>query len=133
MTSSSSSQSVPAVTPAGGVSSPQSSPSTSFMQALTPSLGAAPGKVEAAHIASVPDLRIADYTDNVDVTPGMDYQDVLVVAMKREEKAHNLYTALASNTSDGGLKKLFELLAHEEARHKLALEKEYDDHVLSSN
>jgi len=95
--------------------------------------GIEPGKVEATHIASVPDLKIADYTDNVEITPGMDYQDVLIVAMKREEKAHNLYAALASNTSDEGLKKLFELLAQEEARHKLALEKEYDDHVLSWN
>ena len=38
-----SSQSVPAVTPIGGMSSPQSSPSASFMQALTLSFGAAPG------------------------------------------------------------------------------------------
>jgi len=91
------------------------------------------GKVESAHIASVPDLKIADFTDNVDVTPGMDYQDVLIVAMKREERAHNLYASLASNTSDDGLKRLFEMLSQEEARHKLALEKEYDDHVLSSN
>ena len=95
--------------------------------------GVEPGKVEAAHIESVPDLKIADYTDNVGITSGMDYQDVLIVAMKREEKAHNLYTALASNTSDEGLRKLFEVLAQEEAHHKLALEKEYDDHVLSSN
>jgi rubrerythrin len=95
--------------------------------------GVEPGKVETAHIERVPDLKIADYTDNVEITADMDYQDVLVVAMKREEKAHNLYAALASNTSDGDLKRLFEVLAQEEARHKLALEKEYDDHVLSWN
>ena len=40
-----SSQSVPAVTPAGGVSSPQSSSSASLMQASALSLGAAPGNV----------------------------------------------------------------------------------------
>jgi rubrerythrin len=95
--------------------------------------GVEPGKVARAHIENVPDLRIADFTDNVQITRDMDYQDVLIVAMKREEKAHNLYTALASNTSDEGLKRLFEVLAQEEARHKLALEKEYDDHVLSWN
>lgn len=95
--------------------------------------GVEPGKVSGAHIENVPDLKIADYTDNAEITSKMDYQDVLVVAMKREEKAHNLYTALASNTSDEDLKKLFEVLAQEEARHKLALEKEYDDHVLSWN
>lgn len=92
-----------------------------------------PGRVEAAHVERVPDLKIADYTDNVRITSGMDYQEVLIVAMKREERAHNLYTALGSNTSDESLKRLFELLAQEEARHKLALEREYDEHVLSSN
>jgi rubrerythrin len=95
--------------------------------------GIEPGRLERAHIERVPDLRIADYTDNVEISRDMDYQEVLIVAMKREEKAHNLYTALASNTSDEGLRKLFEILAQEEAHHKLALEREYDDHVLSSN
>jgi rubrerythrin len=95
--------------------------------------GIEPDKVDRAHIERVPDLRIADYADNVEITRDTNYQDVLIVAMKREEKAHNLYTALASNTSDEGLRKLFEVLAQEEAHHKLALEKEYDDHVLSSN
>jgi rubrerythrin len=79
------------------------------------------------------DLKISDYTDSVDVSPDMDYQDVLMVAMKREERAHNLYTLLASNASDPGLRDLFQGLASEEARHKLALEREYDEHVLTDN
>jgi len=91
------------------------------------------GRVSQSHVEKVPDLKIADYTDNVAVTADMDYQDVLVAAMKREEKAHNLYSTLASNTADAELKHLFEVLAEEEARHKLALEKEYDDHVLKWN
>jgi rubrerythrin len=91
------------------------------------------GRVSQAHVEKVPDLKIADYTDNVAVTADMDYQDVLIAAMKREEKAHNLYSTLASNTADAELKHLFEVLAEEEARHKLALEKEYDDHVLKWN
>ena len=90
-------------------------------------------RVGTAAIVEVPDLRIADYTDDVTVTPDMDYQDILVVAMKREEKAHNLYSTLASKTDDAELRKLFEFLAAEEAGHKLALEKEYDEHVLTEN
>lgn len=90
-------------------------------------------RVSAAAIVNVPDLKIADYMDDVTVTADMGYQDILVVAMKREEKAHNLYTALASNTEDPELRKLFEILAAEEAGHKLALEKEYDEHVLTEN
>jgi len=89
--------------------------------------------VAAAEAATVPDLRIADYTDNAEITPTMDYQDLLTVAMKREEKALSLYTFLASNTREADLRQLFEFLAREEARHKLALEKEYDEHVLTDN
>ena len=90
-------------------------------------------KVESAAITNVPDLRIADYSDNVDMTPDMSYQDVLTVAIKREEKAHNLYMTLASNTDDQDLKKLFQVLAQEEAKHKLDLEIEYDEHILTEN
>jgi rubrerythrin len=89
--------------------------------------------VPGAAVAGVPDLKIADYMDDVTITAEMDYQDVLTVAMKREEKAHNLYTTLASNTDDGELESLFLMLAREEAGHKLALEKEYDEHVLTDN
>jgi rubrerythrin len=89
--------------------------------------------VKDADVPDIPDLKIADFSDDTQVTEDMDYQDVLSVAMKREESAHNLYTMLASNTTDQGLRKLFELLASEEAKHKLALEKEYDENVLSEN
>jgi len=90
-------------------------------------------RVSEAAIVNVPDLKIADFMDDVTVTADMNYQDILVVAMKREEKAHNLYTTLASNTDDAELRKVFELLAQEEAGHKLALEKEYDENVLTEN
>jgi rubrerythrin len=90
-------------------------------------------RVSGASIVKVPDLKIADYMDDVTITADMGYQDILVVAMKREEKSHNLYTTLASNTDDAELTKLFQLLAAEEAGHKLALEKEYDEHVLTEN
>jgi rubrerythrin len=89
--------------------------------------------VPSSSVRDVPDLKLADFSDNVRISPDMDYQQVLTVAMKREQKAHNLYTTLASNTSDPELRSLFEHLAHEEARHKLALEKEYDEHVLTEN
>jgi rubrerythrin len=91
------------------------------------------GRVSQASIVKIPDLKIADYMDEVTITADMGYQDILIVAMKREEKAHNLYTTLASNTDDAELANLFQLLAAEEAGHKLALEKEYDEHVLTEN
>ncbi|MBN1460592.1 MAG: ferritin family protein [Armatimonadetes bacterium] len=91
------------------------------------------GRVADATIADVPDLKIADYMDDVTISPGMDYQDVLSVAIKREQRSNNLYSTLASNTMDGELRRLFEFLAREEAAHKLALEKEYDEHILTDN
>lgn len=96
-------------------------------------LGIDRGKVAETAIVDIPDLRIADYSDTAALSPDMDYQDLLTAAMKREEKAHNLYTTLASNTNEPELKRLFEMLAQEEAKHKLALEKEYDEHVLTEN
>lgn len=91
------------------------------------------GESSWARVDDLPDLKIADYADSVEISPAMDYQDVLTVAMKREEKAHNLYTMLASNATEPELKQLFQNLAHEESRHKLALEREYDEHVLTDN
>ncbi len=90
-------------------------------------------KVADSSVVNIPDLKIADYSDSIEITEDMDYQDVLSVAMKREESAHNLYEILASNTTEPVLSRLFELLAQEEAKHKLALEKEYDEHILSEN
>ncbi len=90
-------------------------------------------RVADTAIVNVPDLRIADFMDDVTITADMGYQDILAVAMKREEKAHNLYTTLASNTDNAELRKMFEILAQEEAGHKLALEKEYDENILTEN
>lgn len=82
---------------------------------------------------TIPDLEIADYTDSTEISPDADYQDILAIAMKREEKARDLYTMLASNSDEGQIRELFEFLAREERKHKLALEKEYDEHVLTDN
>ncbi len=84
-------------------------------------------------LKEIPDLKISDYTDDVQITADMSYQDLLTIAMKREEVAHNLYTRLASISDEPEIRQLFEFLAQEEAKHKLALEKEYDEHILTEN
>ena len=81
-------------------------------------------------IESVPDLKISDYLVDVEYSPDMEYQDVLILAMKREKKAFQLYTNIADKTDNPDLKKLFQVLAQEEAKHKLKLETEYDEHVM---
>jgi len=53
--------------------------------------------------------------------------------MKREEKAHDLYTELAAKGRDPHVVKLFQMLAQEELKHKNRIEKEYDEEVLRDN
>ena len=87
-------------------------------------------KVADKKVENVPDLKISDYLVDVDYSPDMEYQDVLILAMKREKKAFQLYTNIADQTEDPDTKKLFQILAQEEAKHKLKLETEYDEHVM---
>ena len=79
------------------------------------------------------DLKIGDYL--VDVTPGpdMDYQQALIIAIKREQAACSLYRDLAAAVEEGDVRDLMLALADEEARHKLHFETEYDDYVLADN
>lgn len=80
------------------------------------------------------DLKIGDYLVEVDSTEKeMDYQQALVVAMKKEKRAYKMYNDLAETVDDENLKELFLGLAQEEAKHKLRFEIEYDDYVMSEN
>jgi rubrerythrin len=79
------------------------------------------------------DLKIADYTVDVEVGPDMNYQDAIVLAMQREKAAFKLYSDLAWLADDPELKDMFILLAQEEARHKLRFEIEFDEVVLKEN
>ena len=86
-----------------------------------------------APVGDVPDLKVGDYLVDVSPTPKMSYQDVLILAMKQEKAAFKLYSALAAKTNDDEVRKLFLMLAQEEAKHKLRFEIEYDDEILREN
>ena len=76
------------------------------------------------------DLKIADYLVDVELTPEATYQDIVLFAAKREKAAFDLYTDLARiYVSIPDIKKIFDVLAQEEAYHKLKLEREYDEVV----
>ena len=81
---------------------------------------------------AVDTLNLADYLVNVQITPDLNFQDALIIAMKKEKAAFKLYTDLADQT-DGELKAMFLTLAQEEAKHKLYFELEYDEHILTEN
>ncbi len=81
----------------------------------------------------VEDLHIADYLVDVEIKPNLSYQDIILIAMKREEKAKKLYLDLANKVSDGEMQNLFRRLADEEAKHKHQFEVIYDEEVLKEN
>lgn len=81
----------------------------------------------------VENLAISDFLVEVPPTPEMSFQDILITAMKREEKATKLYTELAEGATDEGIRTLFSKLAAEESKHKLYFEKLYDDFILTEN
>lgn len=81
----------------------------------------------------ITDLKIADYLVDVDPSGDLDYQQALIVAMKKEKAAFRLYTDIAAAMTDPGLRETFQALAQEEAKHKLRFEVEYDDFVLTDN
>ena len=81
----------------------------------------------------ITDLKISDYVVNVKPTPGMTYEDALILAMKKEKAAFKLYIALADRAPNAQLKDVFTGLAQEESKHKLRFEIEYDEYVLREN
>jgi len=81
----------------------------------------------------VTDLKIVDYLVDIAPTPGMDYQEALIVAMRREKASFKFYNDLAAMAPDEGLRETFLALAQEEAKHKLRLETEYEKEIYSEN
>jgi len=88
---------------------------------------------EVQPVKNITDLRIADYTVDVEPAPDMSYQDALILAMKKEKVAFRLYLDLADQVENDDQKALFLSLAQEEAKHKLRFEIEYDDVMLNEN
>jgi rubrerythrin len=81
----------------------------------------------------ITDLKIAEFTVEVQPTPDMDYQAALVLAMQQEKKAFQLYTRMANLVTDPANKQLFQSLAQQEAKHKLHFELEYDQVILKED
>ena len=91
------------------------------------------GERELTPEQEVLDLKISDYLVEVDATDDISYQDALIIAMKRERAAYELYSDMAEKIPAGKLREVFTGLAREEARHKLFFESEYDERVLTDN
>jgi len=86
-------------------------------------------KIDSYEFKKIPDLKISDYMVEASYEKGMPMPEILKLAMKNEEKAVKLYNLLADQADNADAKKLFLLLAQEEAKHKLGLESMYDDYL----
>ncbi len=91
------------------------------------------GEHELTPEQEVLDLKISDYLVEVEASENISYQDALIIAMKRERAAYELYTDMAAKVPESHLKEVLEGLAKEEAKHKLFFEAEYDERVLMDN
>jgi rubrerythrin len=87
-------------------------------------------KIAKVRIEPVPNLKISDYLVDVEFKADLSYADILRTAMKMEERSLKLYTDMKESNKDKDFNKLFTLLANEEAKHKLRLEKIYDEEIL---
>ncbi|HDP95193.1 MAG TPA: hypothetical protein ENN40_07530 [Candidatus Aminicenantes bacterium] len=92
--------------------------------------GMEPARIDVPRIQN---LQISDYMVASPPTGDMNFEDIITIAMKREEAAQRLYTDMAGKVDDPQLQKLFLRLSAEEAKHKLYFETMYDDEVLADN
>jgi rubrerythrin len=91
------------------------------------------GRGELPALTKVQDLKIGDYLVDQKPDPELDYQQALILAMKKEKAAFRLYSDLADIAENENLRQTFQALAQEEAKHKLRFEIEYDDNILKEN
>ena len=85
--------------------------------------------LEAYKLKWITDIKRSDYMVDLSYEKDMPYNEILLLAMKREEKALKLYNDFLEQADTDDSKKLFKVLCQEEAKHKLALETMYDDYM----
>jgi rubrerythrin len=90
-------------------------------------------KIKSFKPGKVQDLHITEYLVDKDISEVKDFQDLLIVAMKKEQKSYNFYVGMAKSTSDADIKKLCKILAQEELKHKHKLELYYDDIIFKED
>jgi len=78
-------------------------------------------------IAEVEDAGLSKYLLDVPLKPDSTPQDILVVAIKREEGAKAFYQTLSELTGVANHRTVFETLAKEEDHHREILQNLYDE------
>lgn len=91
--------------------------------------GGVPKGIENYDWKWIKDIKRSNYVVDLTYRKGMDYRDILMLAIKREEKALALYNDLQREAQSDDQKQVFKMLCQEEAKHKLKLETLYDDYM----
>jgi len=79
------------------------------------------------------DIRISDYTVDVEFSRDMSYQDFLLLVIKREEKSYQLYKWLLRKADNEEIQLIFRQLSVEEKKHKAWAQDRYDLEILTEN
>lgn len=80
-------------------------------------------------VEEVEQMDLSKYLIDIPLKPSSTSQDILIVAIKREDGAFNFYKALSELTGVAEHRAVFESLAQEEKMHKERLESIYDEHI----
>lgn len=72
---------------------------------------------------------LSKYLIEIPLESGSTSQDILIVAIKREESARDFYKSLSELTTSTSHRTVFESLAKEEQDHKDRLESIYDEQI----
>jgi len=86
--------------------------------------------LDEVKLQAVENLKISDYLVDVAFSDNISYQEALILAMKKEEKALAFYSGWKNKCVSEKASKLFQLLENEEEKHKLKLERLYDEEIL---
>jgi rubrerythrin len=80
------------------------------------------------------DLQLADFMVERPLSPESSIEDIVLFAIKSEQKAFELYEALASlEHQDASTRELLRQLADEERKHKFDLESEFEREFFREN
>ncbi|BCR06152.1 ferritin [Desulfuromonas versatilis] len=88
-------------------------------------------KAQQYKAVTIPAMNIDKYLVDVELQPNLNYQQILIFAMKAEENAFQLYTAAADAAQDPELEKVLRVFADVEKGHKVKVEQLYEEHVLT--
>ena len=72
-------------------------------------------------------IRSGSYIISNDPAPlDMDYKDMLMLAIEKEEAAYRMYVKMAAGVKDENSREILMSIAQEEVKHKLRFQSEYD-------